>query len=164
MLLGDLDAVEITASGSTVDEPGTATIHLIYVPAAGFVGRDSITIEFSDPFGSSGLSFVDALVITCGAATDALPTVLVQQGITLHLVVPETFLGILSSDHEAVLLISLETGEDYSGTVSVTWEEELGRFILLVNTESLPLGDYEMTIPLGTEEAVVFMISVEEAE
>ena len=164
VLLGDVGEIEITASGSTVDEPGTATIHLIYVPAAGFVGRDSITIEFSDPFGSSGLSFVDVQVILCGAAVDALPQVSVEQGVTVHLVVPETFSAILSTDHEAVLLVSLETGEDYSGTVSVIWEEELGRFVLLVNTESLPLGRYEMTIPFGPGEAVVFIISVEEAE
>ncbi len=160
VISGDLGAVTYATHGGIE----SATITLIYTPAAGFVGRDVLTLRFADPFGGSSTAMVDIAVIECAEQPGAPPLFILQQGEIFPLIVPLTFAVVYEAAWETVTLIAETDGAVYQGTLSATWEESIGRYVLKLDTAALPPGLYQMTIPLGNGETVTLMIQVGEAE
>jgi len=62
-----------------------------------------------------------------------------------------------------VTLTSVETGISYAGALSAVWSEEIGRFVLSVDSTGLPPGEYLLVIPLGNDETVTLVIEVGES-
>jgi len=160
VISGDLGAVTYATHGGIE----SATITLIYTPAAGFVGRDVLTLRFADPFGGSSTAMVDIAVIECAEQPGAPPLFILQQGEIFPLIVPLTFAVVYEAAWETVTLIAETDGAVYQGTLSATWEESINRYVLKLDTAALPPGLYRMTIPLGNGETVTLMIQVGEAE
>jgi len=77
--------------------------------------------------------------------------------------VPLTFAVVYETAWDTVTLIAETDGTAYQGALSATWEESIGRYVLRLDTASLPPGLYQMTIPLGNGETVMLMIEVGEA-
>ncbi|MCK4356313.1 hypothetical protein KAW44_04450, partial [Candidatus Bipolaricaulota bacterium] len=161
---GDLGDVTYAAHGATTEEIESATITLIYTPAAGFVGRDALTLRFSNPFGGSSTAVVDIAVIECAEQQPgAPPPFALQQGDSFSLIVPLTFSSVYEKEWNTVTLIAETDGTAYQGTLSAEWEESINKYVLRLDTASLPPGLYRMTIPLGNGETVTLMIEVGEA-
>ena len=161
---GDLGDVAYAAPGRTTEEIESATITLVYTPAAGFVGRDALTVRFADPFGGSATAMVDIGVIECAGQPGAPPLFVLEQGEIFPLIVPLTFAVVYETAWKTVTLIAEADGTSLQGTLSSTWEESISRYVLRLDTASLPLGLYQMTIPLGNGETVTLMIEVEAGE
>ena len=159
VISGDLGDVSYAAHGAI----GSATITLVYTPAAGFTGRDALTLRFSDPFGGSSTAMVDIAVIECAGQPGAPPPFALRQGEIFPLIVPLTFASVYEKEWNTVTLIAETDGTVYQGALSATWEESIGRYVLGLDTASLPPGLYRMTIPLGNGETVTLMIEVSEA-
>ena len=51
VILGNLSHITYAEHGKTTKQIESVSITLTYVPTAGFTGRDTATIRFSDPFG-----------------------------------------------------------------------------------------------------------------
>ena len=147
----------------SLDFSEAAAVVLTYTPAEGFTGRDRVRIRFEDPFGGAAIAVVD---ITVGQCVDAQAgnTVRVVQGELLPLIVPISFAPIFEAGSGAVILLGLEDGLLYAGAISVEWSESVNRHILTIDTAGLPLGSYELMIPLGTGETVILTIEVGEGE
>jgi len=160
VISGDVGDMTYAVQGGV----NSATITLIYTPATGFSGRDAITLQFSDPFGGSSTAMVDIAVIECAEQPGAPPLFILQQGEIFPLIVPLTFAVVYEAAWETVMLIAETDGAVYQGTLSATWEESIGRYVLKLDTAALPPGLYQMTIPLGNGETVTLMIQVGEAE
>jgi len=141
----------------------SATITLIYTPATGFSGRDAITLQFSDPFGGSSKAVVDITVNEC-AGQPGSPPLIVQQEEILPLIVPLTFSSVYETAWETVTLVAVADGTAYQSALSATWKESIGKYVLRLDTASLPFGLYQMTIPLGNGETVTLMIEVGKTE
>ncbi|MCK5247728.1 hypothetical protein KAR02_12550, partial [Candidatus Bipolaricaulota bacterium] len=88
----------------------------------------------------------------------------VFQGQLLPLIVPLTFTPIFEAGMGTVTLLGLEDGILYASAISAEWSEQVNRHILTIDTAGLPLGSYELKIPLGTGETVTLTIEVGEAE
>jgi hypothetical protein len=89
---GALGDVTYAVHGATTEEIESAMITLVYTPAAGFVGRDALTLRFSNPFGGSSTAVVDIAVIECAEQQPgAPPPFALQQGDSFSLIVPLTF-------------------------------------------------------------------------
>jgi hypothetical protein len=161
---GDLGAVTYTAHGATTEEIESATITLVYTPATGFVGRDALTLRFADPFGGSSTAVVDIAVIECAGQPGEMAPFVVPQGEIFPMIVPLTFVVVYEKEWHTVTVQAIDaTGTLYNEALSATWEESIGRYVLRLDTASLPLGLYQMTIPLGNGETVTLMIEVGEA-
>ncbi|MBU1049921.1 hypothetical protein KKG90_07875, partial [Candidatus Bipolaricaulota bacterium] len=141
----------------------SATVTLTYTPAAGFTGIDAIRVRFEDPFGGVAYAVVNITVGQCSAVTPN-SALYVTQGQTVALIVPISFGSVFDAGWATVTLMSLENGHDYSGFITAEWSEPVNRHILTINTASLPLGSYKLTIPLGTGEIVTLTIEVGEAK
>ena len=159
VISGDLGNVTYAAHGGIE----SATITLVYKPAAGFVGRDVLTLRFADPFGGSSTAMVDIAVIKCAGQPGAPPPFVLQQGEIFPLIVPLTFASVYEKEWNTVTLIGEADGTPYQGALSATWEESINRYVLRLDTASLPPGLYRMTIPLGNGETVTLTIEVGEA-
>jgi hypothetical protein len=152
VISGDLGDVTYAADGGIK----SATITLIYTPSAGFTGRDALTLRFADPFGGSSTAVVDIAVIECEGQPGAPPLFIVQQGEIFPLIVPLTFAVVYEKEWHTVTVQAIDaTGTLYNEALSATWEESIGRYVLRLDTASLPPGLYQMTIPLGNGETVV---------
>lgn len=163
VISGDLGDMTYTVHGGTTEEIESAAITLLYTPAAGFTGRDALTLRFSDPFGGSSTAMVDIAVIECAGQPGAPPPFALRQGEIFPLIVPLTFASVYEKEWNTVTLIAETDGTVYQGALSATWEESIGRYVLGLDTASLPPGLYRMTIPLGNGETVTLMIEVSEA-
>jgi hypothetical protein len=161
---GDLGDVTYEVHGATTKEIESATITLVYTPAAGFVGRDALTLRFADPFGGSSTAMVDIAVIECAGQPGAPPLFVVQQGEIFPLIVPLSFAVVYEKKWHTVTVQAIDaTGTLYNEALSATWEESIDRYVLRLDTASLPPGLYQVTIPLGNGETVTLMIEVGEA-
>jgi hypothetical protein len=147
----------------SLDFSEAATIVLTYTPADGFLGIDQLRIRFEDPFGGVAIAVVNITVGRCVDVT-ASSVIHVIQGEFLPLVVPISFASMLEAGMGTVTLLSLEAGTLYPDVITVEWSEAINRHILTLNTTGLPLGSYELKIPLGTGEIVTLTIEVGEAE
>ena len=157
---GDLGAVTYATHGGIE----SATITLVYTPAAGFAGRDALTLRFADPFGGSSTAVVDIAVIECAGQPGAPPLFVLQQGEIFPLIVPLTFSSVYEKEWNTVTVQAIDaTGTLYNEALSAEWEESIGRYVLRLDTASLPPGLYQMTIPLGNGETVMLLIEVSEA-
>ena len=163
VVVGDLTDVTYTLPGLTTEHIETATIRLTYTPAEGFVGRDQVRVRFEDPFGGVAIAFVDIAVGQCVEQAGVSVTHLIQ-GRVLPLIVPLTFESVFEAGWGTVILISLNDGTLYPDLILVEWNEIVNRHILTINTEGLPLGRYELKIPLGTGEIVTLTLEVGESE
>jgi len=155
VLSGDLRDITYTAQGVTSEALGTATIELTYTPAAGFTGHDSATIRFADPFGGFTDAWVDIEVVVCAAPPDGANPIPLAAGKSLPVIVPSTFALVV----EAVTLVGAD-GTTVSGALNVTWDETVGRFVLVLDGGSLTPGTYVLTLPLGNGETVELTIEV----
>jgi len=160
---GDLTGIVYTAQGATTADVASATIVLTYTPAAGYEGRDRMTVQCVDPFGASSEAVIDVTVQDCTEEEEP-PPVAVDQGSVLRMILPPSFRSILESAGGSVLLVSLEDGLAYPGVLSAMWDESAGQYVLEVNTEGLTPGEYRLMIPLGSGETVELTIEVGEAE
>jgi len=151
------DPTNPAGSVPSLDFMEGARIAVVYIPSAGFVGRDLVRIEFTDPFGGRATSLVDVVVDDCAGSGIALEIV---QGETLRLLMPTTFETILDSAWASVTLRFLADGTTYPEALSAVWDEELGRYILILDAEPLPVGTYELIVPLGNGESVVLTLEV----
>jgi len=163
VISGDLSDVTYAAAHGTTEEIESAAITIIYTPAAGFVGRDAMILRVADPFAGSSTAVVDIAVIECMGQPRTPPPFVLQQGDTVPLIVPLTFASIYETAWDMVTLIAETDGTAYQGTLSATWEKSINRYVLGLDTASLPPGLYRMTIPLGNGETVTLMIEVSEA-
>lgn len=148
----------------SLDFSEAAAVTLTYTPADGFTGIDAIRVRFEDPFGGVAHAVVNITVGDCSgpmATGDSLIRVAQCEGIVL--IVPSSFETVFEAGWTTVTLASLENGQAYSGSITVEWSEQVNRHILTINTEGLPVGSYELTIPLGTGETVTLTIEVGEA-
>jgi len=160
VISGDLGDVTYAAHGGIE----SATITLVYTPAVGFVGRDVLTLRFADPFGGSSTAVVDIAVIECEGQPGGPPLFIVQQGEIFPLIVPLTFAVVYEKEWHTVTVQAIDaTGTLYNEALSATWEESIGRYVLRLDTATLPPGLYRMTIPLGNGETVMLLIEVGEA-
>jgi len=159
VISGDVGDVTYAVQGGV----NSATITLIYTPATGFSGRDAITLQFSDPFGGSSKAVVDITVNEC-AGQPGSPPLIVQQEEILPLIVPLTFSSVYETAWETVTLVAVADGTAYQSALSATWKESIGKYVLRLDTASLPFGLYQMTIPLGNGETVTLMIEVGKTE
>jgi len=160
VITGDVGAVTYEARGNT----NSATITLAYTPAAGFTGRDALTLHFADPFGGSSGAVVDIAVVECQGKTGAPGPFALQKGEIFLVIVPLTFAVVYGEEWHTVTLQALDaTGKLYNEALSAEWEESIGRYVLRLDTASLPPGLYQMTVPLGNGETVTMMIEVVEA-
>ena len=147
----------------SLDFPEAAAIVLTYTPADGFVGRDRLRIRFADPFGGAAIAMVDIVVGQCAAVAE--PSVIhIVQGQLLPLMLPLSFETVFDAGMDEVTFISLEDGIFYPDLITVEWSESINRHILTINTTGLPLGGYQLKIPLGTGEVVTLTIEVGEVE
>ncbi|MBU0595281.1 hypothetical protein KJ567_01180, partial [Candidatus Bipolaricaulota bacterium] len=161
VVMGDLTDVAYTLPGLTTEHIETATIGLRYVPSAGFVGTDLVRVEVSDPFGGRAAANVNFMVAEC---PDSGGAVEVERGILLPLIVPLTFGAVIDGDWHGVTLQALADGELYPEALSAKWEEDIGCYVLTVDTGLLPPGTCRLTMPLGNGETVVLTLEVGEAE
>ena len=155
VLSGDVEDITYTAQGTTTEALGTATIELTYTPAGGFIGHDGATIRFADPFGGHTDAWVDVEVMACVAPADGTIPILLPAGRVLSIIVPPTF----GTGVEPVTLVTAG-GTPVSGSVSATWDDTVGRFVLTIDGEALVPGMYILTIPLGNGETVELTIEV----
>jgi len=147
----------------SLDFSEAAAIALTYTPADGFMGTDRIRIRFEDPFGGIAHAIVNITVGQC--ANSSTPTVIhVIQGELLPLIMPLPFAAVVDAGLGTVILISLEDGTLYPDLIAAEWSEQINRHILTINTGGLPLGSYELLIPLGTGETVILTLEVGEAK
>jgi hypothetical protein len=161
---GDLGDVTYEVHGATTKEIESATITLVYTPATGFNGHDALTLRFADPFGGSSTAVVDIAVIECSGQPGEMAPFVVPQGEIFPLIVPLTFAVVYEKEWETVTVQALNaTGTLYNEVLSATWEESIGRYVLRLDTASLPPGLYQMVVPLGNSETVTLMIEVGEA-
>jgi len=160
VLSGDLTDITYTLPGRTTKQMESASISLTYTPAAGFTGRDTITVRFADPFGGFSTAVVDIHVLDCVEPVEEIPPILVAQGDVLPMIVPLSFSSIYEAAWDTVTLVAEVDGATYVGALSAAWDETVGRFVLTLDTEPLPLGRYRMTIPLGNGETVTLTIEV----
>jgi len=79
-------------------------------------------------------------------------------------VVPLSFETIHETARATVTLTDPETGDDYSAALSAVWDEQIGRYVLSVDSAGLPPGIYELVIPLGNSETVTLRLEVGERE
>lgn len=147
----------------SLDFSEAAAVALTYTPADGFVGRDQIRVRFEDPFGGVAIAVVDITVGQC-AAEAAASVIHLIQGRVLPLILPISFESVFEAGWGTVTLILLEDGTHYPDLILVEWNEVVNRHILTINTEELPLGRYELKIPLGTGEIVTLRLQVGESE
>ncbi len=147
----------------SLDFSESATITLSYTPAAGFTGIDAIRVRFEDPFGGVAHAVVNITVGQCGDVLEK-SILYVTQEQTVALIVPMSFESVFDTGWTTVTLTSLENGQDYSGSITAEWSEPVNRHILAINTANLPVGSYDLTIPLGNGETVTLTIEVGEAK
>jgi len=175
VVTGDLTEILMTPPSSgtdpntgefvpTLDFTETATIELTYVPAGGFVGRDSILIRFFDPFGAFAAAEIDIRVIECIESIGGIPAIGVAQGTELPIILPKSFGPTLESSSTAIVLMSQETGLLYPGSLSVVWSASASRHVLWLDTGALPAARYRLTIPLGDGAVVDLILEVGEGE
>jgi len=145
----------------SLDFTEAASVTLWYTGASGYIGRDMARVQFDDPFGGSAVSVVDFTIGNCGAT--APPRVYIAQGEYLPLITPVSFESIQASGLLGVTLTAHSDGVTYAA-VSAVWSEDLNRYILILDTSGLPIGAYELRIPLGNDETVVMTIEVGEGE
>ena len=147
----------------SLDFSEAAEVTLTYSPAEGYSGIDAIRVRFEDPFGGVAYAVVNITVGQCGSA---IPNSIlrVAQGQAVALIVPISFESIFNAGWGEVTLISLEDGQAYSGLIAAEWSEQVNRHILSISTVDLPIGSYELTIPLGNGETVTLTIEVGESE
>ncbi|MFC2096021.1 hypothetical protein ACFLSW_06275 [Candidatus Bipolaricaulota bacterium] len=82
----------------------------------------------------------------------------IAQGEELRLLVPLTFETVLDAAWASVTLQFLADGTTYPESLSAVWDDDLGRYILILDAEALPLGTCELIVPLGNGESVVLTI------
>ena len=133
----------------SLDFSEAAAITLTYTPADGFLGIDTARIRFEDPFGGVSYAVVNITVGDCGAVADTGVVLQFSQGQVLVLIVPMSFTGIYEAGWVDVILTSLEDGTVYVEPIAAEWSEQVNRHILTINTGALPVGSYDLTIPLG---------------
>ncbi|MFC2095512.1 Ig-like domain-containing protein [Candidatus Bipolaricaulota bacterium] len=146
----------------SLDFSEAAAVVLTYTPADGFSGIDQLRIRFEDPFGGVAIAVVDIAVGQCMNAA-AQSTIHVVQGQLLPLIVPISFASVFDAGLGTVTLLSLQDGILYQEAIAAEWSEEINRHVLTINTAGLPLGSYELKMPLGTGEVVTLTIEVGEA-
>lgn len=147
---------------TSLDFSEAAEVTLTYTPADEFVGMDTIRVRFSDPFGGVAYAVVNITVGDCGHVAGG-SILHVTQGEVLALIVPISFKSIFDAGWEDVVLTSLEDGAVYVGPIALEWSEQVNRYVLAISTASLPVGSYDLVIPLGTGETVTLKIEVGEA-
>ncbi len=141
----------------------SASLTLFYTAARDYVGRDAVRVGFEDPFGGRVVGNVDIEVQDCarngvGAALG------VQQGQSLILVPPSSFADLVGNLPGAISLMSLDDGLLRPDAVALTWNEDMLRYFLVVNTGVLPLGRYRLQLSLGNGETVGLLVEVGESE
>ncbi len=144
----------------TLDFTEAAEIALVYTSAVGYTGWDAVTIRFADPFGNHTTGRVDVSVIEC-AGDVGLADVVVRQGEILPIIAPEGFESVVETAWGGVLLIDLADGTEYSSALSAAFSEEIDRYVVYADTESLPIGRHLLVIPLGNGETVELTIEAE---
>jgi len=159
VILGDPADVAYTPHGRTTKEIESASIMLTYVPAEGFMGHDTAEVRFSDPFGGSSTALVDVMVVDCEPAGSSV--IALHRGEALPIFVPETFAPADEAGEGGWTVIGLD-GSPHPDAVSPVWEEGLGTYVLLLDTGGLEVGEYVVTIPIGTGEAALFTVEVTE--
>jgi len=169
VVIGDLAEIFYTPSSEIPDPTGgaglvpsldfmeRAAVELIYVPSAGFIGRDQVRFEFSDPFGGYSTAVADILVGDCDGSG---AIVEIRSGEMLRLLVPLSFQAILDGSWSDVGLQFLEDGVLYPEAISALWDEDVGRYMLLLDSTGLAPGAYRLELPLGNGETVVLTIEV----
>ncbi len=160
-------ASTVDVNGNTVptlDFTETAEITLVYTSAVHHVGGDAVTIQFEDPFGNISTAAVDIRVRACTVGDPAVPAVELTRGEILPVIVPQGLDSPLQSTWGMVLLISLDDGRDYTGSLSAFFSEALNRAVIALDTGPLPPGRYLLSIPLGAEETVELTIEVGDSE
>ena len=163
VLSGDLSGIVTMPAAATDDGVARAIVALTYTPAEGFVGQDRMTLQCVDPFGDSSEAVISVTVEDCITEVEP-PAVTVEQGVTLSMIVPQSFQSILEQSAGLVLLVSLEDGLAYPGMLTAMWDESAGQYVLLVDTQDLSPGEYLLTIPLGNGETVELRLQVGEAK
>ncbi|MFC2078186.1 Ig-like domain-containing protein [Candidatus Bipolaricaulota bacterium] len=164
VVLGDLDDPVEGLHGLTTADLETLTVSLSYVAAAGYAGLDDIQVRVADAFGGTVIARVDILVEDCGVPVGPPgPDVSLVVGDVLSIVVPLSFEAIHDTAWETVTLTAVADGTVFLGALSASWNPQLGRFVMTVDTAEIPPGEYELVIPLGNDETVTLVIEVGES-
>jgi hypothetical protein len=143
----------------TLDFSETVYAALTYTPATGFVGRDRAAVRFRDSVGNSAASVIDILVEQCLGSSSA-PIVELRQGDPFYVIAPETTnVQFAQASGELTLSLSLD-GSEYPEAVDLLWSESAYRHVISVVTEELPMGEYELRVPLGIADQVVLKLRV----
>ena len=117
-----------------------------------------MVVQVTDPFGASTTAVVSIAVVTCEGRPFA---VSLASGELMPMIVPPSFAEVRESAWETVTLASAVDGTSYASALSASWAEGVERFILTVDGGLLPLGTYELTVPLGNGETVELTIEVQ---
>ena len=106
-------------------------------------------IRFSDPFGGSSTALIDVVVMDCGVSMP--PPVVLHRGEVLPIFVPAAFAGAYDAG-EIGWEVTGPDGAPLPDAISPVWDDVLGGYVLLLDTEGLEVGEYEVVVPIGAGE------------
>ena len=146
---------------TSFDAAEFAALHLQYVPAAGYTGRDGLEVSFGDPWGASETIGVEIWISdACAQPQTAFRA---QRGEIVTILLPDGYAAIHDTTEGAASLIcgASVTGIGEHGQVS--WNGAANRYVLMLNTEGMPEGGCRLLIPIGNDEYVDLRFEVGEA-
>ncbi|MFC2082782.1 Ig-like domain-containing protein [Candidatus Bipolaricaulota bacterium] len=165
VLRADLGDVSVLLNESAGEETIVAEISITYVPAVGFSSHDVMSLRVTDPLGDSDDAVIDLYLVRCTNTPAAMEPLLLDQGATLELILPATFVSIDEAPPgDTVTLILRTSEEDYASTLTLSEDEATSGHLLSVDTTVLPSGEYVLTIPLRNGETVEMIIEVAAGE
>ena len=144
--------------------PDTISIEFVYASIEGFTGRDSIRVNFQDPFGYSTTAVVDIYVEDCTTGAYEAPVIKLESGALLTIVTPKSYSSVISRGLGVGILVSLEDGIDYSASLSASLDEERNCYVITLDSGPLPIGKYILTMPLENGAMVEIAIGIEAGE
>lgn len=157
VILGDLADISYAEHGRTTKQIESAMVKLTYVPAEGFIGRDTAGIRFADPFGGESTAAVDVLVSECNEAAER--SIVLHHGDLLPIIVPATFAAAYEAG-EKEWAIEGEDGGSHTEAISAKKDEHSSTYVLILDTGELTPGRYRATIGIGNGERVIFTVEV----
>ena len=146
---------------TSFDAAEYAKLHLQYVPAAGYAGRDGLEVSFGDPWGMSETISVEVWVSdSCGQTDTAFRA---QRGETVTILLPDGYAAIHDTPEGSASLICGASATGIGEHGQVSWNGAANRYVLMLNTEGMTEGECRLLIPIGNEEYVDLRFEVGEA-
>ena len=146
---------------TSFDAAEYAKLHLQYVPAAGYAGRDGLEVSFGDPWGTSETISVEVWVSDSCAQPDT--AFRATRGETVTILLPDGYAAIHDTPEGSASLICGASVSGIGDHGSVAWNAAASRYVLMLNTEGLPPGGCRLLIPIGNGEYVDLRFEVGEA-